>query len=62
MEEIKKFRKTLKLSTKEFAGTLGISKSLCEKIESGDREPSRNFCSRLKKTYPEFDINIFFKE
>ena len=60
MEELKDFRISLGIGIKEFADSIGVSKSLYEKIEYGFREPSRNFITRLKKKYPQFDTNIFF--
>lgn len=60
MEELKDFRTSLGLGIKEVADSIGVSKSLYEKIEYGFREPSRNFITRLKKKYPQFDTNIFF--
>lgn len=60
MKEIKQFRASLNLTTKAFADNLKISKSLQEKIEMGVRKPSREYLEKLKKTYPQFDINIFF--
>ena len=61
MQEIKQFRNSLKLTLKEFAESIGVSESLYSKIECGDRKPSRQFCEHLKSKYPQFDVNIFFK-
>lgn len=61
MEALKKFRESLKLSVQEFADKINVSKSLYEKVESGTRKPSREFMTRLKKEFPQFDVNIFFK-
>ena len=60
MEELKEFRKSLKLTSQEFARKIGVSKSLYEKVEAGFRKPSREFTTKLKATYPQFDVNIFF--
>lgn len=60
MEILKKFRESLRLTTQEFADNIEVSKSLYEKIESGARKPSREFTTKLKKKYPQFDVNIFF--
>lgn len=62
MKELKQFRISLKLTIQEFAGSINVSKSLYEKVESGARKPSREFITRLKKKYPQFDVNIFFTE
>lgn len=60
MEQLKVFRNSLKLTIEEFARSIEVSKSLYEKVESGDRKPSRKFTTKLKKKYPQFDVNIFF--
>lgn len=60
MQEIKQFRNSLNLTTKAFAETINVSKSLQEKIEMGIRKPSREYLEKLKKKYPQFDVNIFF--
>lgn len=56
------FRKEKQLTTKEMAKEIGISQSLYEKVEFGNRYPSRFFMERFKKKYPDFDMNIFFDE
>ena len=60
MQELKEFRSSISMTATQFAESLGISRSLYEKVEQGCRKPSNNFLSRLKKRYPQFDINIFF--
>ena len=45
---------------KEFADTIEVSNSLYQKVETGDRKPSREFITKLKKKYPQFDTNVFF--
>lgn len=60
MKELKDFRTSLGLTIQEFAKTIEVSKSLYEKVECGDRKPSREFTTKLKKKYPQFDVNIFF--
>lgn len=60
MEELKEFRKSLNLTSQEFAEKIGISKSLYDKVETGVRKPSRKFTTKLKSKYPQFDVNIFF--
>lgn len=62
MEILKKFRLSLGMTAQEFADYIGISKSLYDKIETGIRKPSREFTTKLKKKYPQFDVNIFFIE
>ena len=58
-EKLKQLRGDL--TQEEFAKKLGISKSLYEKYERGDRELSKNFLKILKIIYPELDVNIFFE-
>lgn len=60
MEVLKKFRISLSLTAKEFADSIKVSKSLYDKVETGARKPSRQFLTKLKKQYPQFDVNIFF--
>lgn len=60
MKELKDFRNSLNLTIQEFSNKIGVSKSLYEKVENGDRKPSREFTTKLKSTYPQFDVNIFF--
>lgn len=60
MKVLKDFRNSLKLTMQEFADSIEVSKSLYEKVESGNRLPSREFTTKLKKKYPQFDVNIFF--
>lgn len=62
MQELKKFRESLKLTIKEFADSISVSKSLYEKVECGARKPSREFTTKLKRKYPQFDVNIFFNQ
>lgn len=62
METLKKLRHDSGFSMQEMADTLEISKSLYEKVECGDRLPSRNFLQKLKQAFPNFDVNIFFVE
>ena len=60
MEQLKNFRISLNLTTNEFAKTINVSKSLYEKVEGGFRKPSREFTTKLKAKFPQFDVNIFF--
>ncbi len=62
MDVLKKFRESLGLSPQGFADSIGVSKSLYDKVETGVRKPSRNFLEKLKYRYPQFDVNIFFAQ
>lgn len=60
MERLKLFRKSLGLSQKSMAGTIGITLSMYEKVESGRAGVSAAFMRRLKKAFPDVDINFMF--
>ena len=60
MEELELFRKSLGITRQEFANNIRVSKSLYEKVATGQRRPSRNFVEKLKQKYPQFDVNIFY--
>ena len=60
MQELKQFRVSLNLTIAQFAESIKVSKSLYEKVESGIRKPSRDFITKLKNKYPQYDTNIFF--
>lgn len=62
MDCLKEFRTSLGLTMQQFAENIKVSKSLYEKIETGNRKPSREFITKLKITYPQFDANIFFNQ
>ena len=55
------FRKEKGLSIDEFAKALGYSISSITKFIYGEREPSKTFFKRVKKAFPDTDINIFFE-
>lgn len=60
MEQIKEFRISLGLTISEFAKEIKVSKSLHEKVESGARKPSREYVTKLKARFPQFDTNLLF--
>ena len=60
MKELKNFRTDRGLTVSSMANKIGVSKSLYEKVELDVRKPSREFTSKFKKAFPEFDVNIFF--
>lgn len=60
MQQLKDFRVSLGLTIPQFATEIKVSKSLYEKVETGVRKPSREFLTKLKHRYPQFDINILF--
>jgi transcriptional regulator with XRE-family HTH domain len=56
------FRKENGMTRRQMAQKLGVSNSFYEKIELCDRQPSREFMEKFKRTFPQFDMNIFFDE
>ena len=52
MDWLKDFRKSKGYTVSEMADKLRISKSLYEKIEYNERNPSLNFMERFKKAFP----------
>ncbi len=62
MKWLRDFRVQQGLTHGEMATLLGISKSMYEKVEYGDRGASVQFIKKFKKAFPEIDINIFFTD
>ncbi|MFB5250889.1 MULTISPECIES: helix-turn-helix domain-containing protein [Bacillus cereus group] len=60
MDKLKIFRQNKGLSQVKFAQKIGVSQSMYEKVERGYMKPSRNFMGKLKKTYPEANIDSIF--
>ena len=61
-EKINQFRKSKNLTIDDFAKKLGYSISAITKLIYGKREPSKNFFKKLKKEFPDTDLNIFFEK
>lgn len=61
MNWLKNFRYKQNFTISEMAIEMGVSKSLYEKVEYGDRNPSVNFMKKFKDRFPDEDINNFFK-
>lgn len=57
---IVEFRKTKGLSTYKFAKELGVSRSYLSKIENGIQRPGFGFIEKMKKRYPEIDVDEMF--
>lgn len=62
MEWLRDFRVQQRLTHGEMATMLGISKSMYEKVEYGDRGASVPFIKKFKKAFPHIDINVFFTD
>lgn len=60
-DKLIEFRHNKNKSIVEFAKKLGLGYDTYYKIESCQRKPNYNFMLKLKKAYPDADIdNIFF--
>lgn len=62
MKTLKSFREAIGKTQEQMAKDFGISKSFYEKIENGERKPSREFIECVKRKYPIIDINIFLSK
>ncbi|MGV8149656.1 MAG: helix-turn-helix transcriptional regulator [Alkaliphilus sp.] len=61
MDTLKNHRNNLGYSQQIMANKIGVSKSFYEKIEKGDRQPSRNFMLLFASAFPDANIqDIFF--
>ena len=54
------FRHELKLTREQMAARLGVSRSLYEKAELGQRNLSSNLLKAIRSQFPDVDMNIFF--
>lgn len=61
MEHLKRFRLSLGLTSLEMSVKLGISYSLYDKIERGERNASNAFLRKFSKIFPSYDLNLFFR-
>lgn len=61
MKSVKEFRINHGYSRKQMADLMHISLSQYDKVEFNQRSPSGTFLKKFKKTFPEFDMNIFFE-
>ena len=59
MKTLKEFREAIGKTQQEMANELDISKSMYEKLESGDRKPGREMMKKIKLKYPLIDVSIF---
>lgn len=55
------FRHELKLTREQMAARLGVSRSLYEKVELGQRNLSSNLLKAIRSQFPDVDMNIFFQ-
>jgi len=59
-EVLIKFRKSNNLTQQEMAKKLGVSLSLYQKVENGERNSSFNFINRFNIVFPNADIKSIF--
>ena len=60
MKNVKQFRLAKGLSMDNIARAIGVSLSFYEKVERGHAQPSRAFMQKIKKAYPEINIDEMF--
>ena len=60
MSALRDFRKERKLSQREIAEIMHVSLSMYEKVERGQMPHSRAFMEKLKRAYPEANIEYLF--
>lgn len=61
MDRLKQFRKEKGLSQRAMAQSMGVTLSMYEKVETGRAHASSAFMARVKKAYPDANIDkIFF--
>ena len=59
MKTFREFRKAIGKTKREVANEIGITLSMYEKLESGERKPSRELIKKIKMAYPLIDVSIF---
>lgn len=59
MKTLKEFREAIGKTQQEMANEFNISKSMYEKLESGDKKPGRELIRKIKLKYPLIDVSIF---
>jgi transcriptional regulator with XRE-family HTH domain len=60
--DIKDLRLSISLNKVKVAKRIGVSISLYDKVERKERLPSRKFLKKVKDSFPDFDMNIFFAD
>ena len=62
LEDLKAFRREQGISVEGLARQLNLSCTYVSQIENGHAAPALGFMRKLKIAYPDFDVNVFFKE
>lgn len=60
MKSLTDFRVSKQKTPAEMAELMGVSLSLYEKVEYGQRTPSYNFIKKFIIAFPDFDVGNFF--
>ena len=60
MDRLREFRKSHNLTQEAMANKLGITVSMYEKVEGGRANASSAFMKRIKRAFPEVNIDIIF--
>lgn len=60
MDRLKEFRKGKGLSQDAMARKIGVSLSMYEKVETGRAHTSSAFMARVKKAFPDANIDSIF--
>ncbi len=58
--KLKEFRQSKGLSQELFAIKIGVSYSMLVKVENGRANASKNFMDKIKKVYPDINIDSVF--
>lgn len=59
MKTLKEFREAIGKTQQQMADEFELSKSMYEKVESGERKPGRELIEKIKIKYPLLDVTIF---
>lgn len=58
--KLKQFREGRNMTVSDFAKEIGMSPYVCYKVESGERTASKLFMLKMKKRFPEIDLDYIF--
>jgi len=58
-EDLVEFREEKEFTPEKMSVEIGVSSSYYYKIEQGTRNPSYNFLTKIKKRFPDIDLNMF---
>lgn len=58
--KLKEFRQSKGLSQEQFAIKMGVSYSMLVKVENGRANASKGFLDKIKKAFPDINIDAVF--